>query len=125
VRYEFEYCEPRAYQHEVFYGQSTHTDVNRIIPGALALVVACSCLFFPESPRWLVLKGRVENARLVFATVLDRPPTSEEVEEQLVLSAQIIDVAGESASLSMLFKYGREKMLYRLLLAVPPSSTPR
>ncbi|GFZ43842.1 hypothetical protein JCM24511_01562 [Saitozyma sp. JCM 24511] len=89
-----------------------------IIPGALALVVACSCLFFPESPRWLVLKGRVEDARLVFATVLDRPPSSEEVEEQLVLSAQIIDVAGESASLSMLFKYGREKMLYRLLLAV-------
>lgn len=85
--------------------------------GILALVVIAFTFSFPESPRWLALKGRTEEARQVIALVDDADPESEQVENTLQNICMMNDALAETASFSSLFKMGPEKMRYRLLLA--------
>jgi len=85
--------------------------------GVLAIVVLCFTLSFPESPRWLALKGRYEEAREVIALVDDVEPDSEHATFILASITSMNEHSAEAASFSSLFKYGREKMLYRLILA--------
>ncbi len=85
--------------------------------GILALVVFTFTFTFPESPRWLALKGRYDEARQVIAIVDDEKPDSEHVNFILASITAANDQSAETASLSSLFKYGREKMVYRLILA--------
>ncbi|WWC88940.1 uncharacterized protein L201_003855 [Kwoniella dendrophila CBS 6074] len=85
--------------------------------GILAIVVMIFTFSFPESPRWLALKGRNEEAREVIALVDDVEPDSEHVEYVLASITSVNELSTETASFSSLFKYGREKMLYRLILA--------
>ncbi|WWD03191.1 hypothetical protein V865_001238 [Kwoniella europaea PYCC6329] len=85
--------------------------------GILAIVVLIFTFSFPESPRWLALKGRYEEAREVIAIVDDVDPQSEHTEYVLASITSVNEASAESASFSSLFKYGKEKMLYRLILA--------
>ncbi|KAM0722637.1 hypothetical protein Q7P37_002078 [Cladosporium fusiforme] len=52
----------------------------QILPGAILLVGLC---FTNESPRWLVEKNRVEEARRALATVRSKPINDPEVEQEL------------------------------------------
>lgn len=85
--------------------------------GVLAVVVILFTFMFPESPRWLALKGRYEEARQVIGLVDDVDPDSEHAHFILASFTSMNEQSAESASFSSLFKYGREKMLYRLILA--------
>jgi hypothetical protein len=85
--------------------------------GLLALVVMAFTFLFPESPRWLVLKGRVEEARANIALYDDLPIDSEPVEAALAGIVTMHDQAMETASVWRLFKMGDEKMLLRLGIA--------
>ncbi|WWC62287.1 uncharacterized protein I303_104883 [Kwoniella dejecticola CBS 10117] len=85
--------------------------------GILAIIVMIFTFSFPESPRWLALKGRPEEAREVIALVDDVEPHSEHTEFVLASITSVNELSAESASFTSLFKYGKEKMLYRLILA--------
>lgn len=85
--------------------------------GILALVVMTFTFMFPESPRWLALKGRMEEARQVIAVIDDVEPDSPHVDFILASITSMNEIAGEKASFFSLFKYGREKIVYRLLIA--------
>ncbi|OCF34420.1 hypothetical protein I317_03526 [Kwoniella heveanensis CBS 569] len=85
--------------------------------GILALVVACFTFTFPESPRWLALKGDIDGARHVLAIVDDVEPTSEHVEIILDSICNLNDTMAESASFLSIFKQGKDKMRYRMILA--------
>jgi hypothetical protein len=85
--------------------------------GILALVVMAFTFLFPESPRWLVLKNRIEDARANIAIYDDLPIDAEPVEAALAGIVTMHDQSMETASFGQLFKMGNEKMLYRLILA--------
>lgn len=52
------------------------------IPLAVSLVAGV--LMFPESPRWLLTKGKDESARVSFGSIQSRDPYSNEVSQQLL-----------------------------------------
>jgi hypothetical protein len=85
--------------------------------GILAIVVMIFTFMFPESPRWLALKGRMEEARQVIAVIDDVEPDSPHVDFIIASITSMNEIAGEKASFFSLFKYGKEKIVYRLLIA--------
>jgi len=85
--------------------------------GILAVVVMIFTFSFPESPRWLALKGRIDEARTVLSVVDDEPADSQHVEIVLQQICAVNENLAEKASFFSLFKMGREKMRYRLILA--------
>jgi len=85
--------------------------------GILAIVVMIFTFMFPESPRWLALQGRMEEARQVIAVIDDVEPDSPHVDFIIASITSMNDIAGEKASFFSLFKYGKEKIVYRLLIA--------
>jgi hypothetical protein len=85
--------------------------------GILSVMVVVFTFAFPESPRWLALKGRYEEARQVISIIDDVEVDSEHVDFILSSITSMNDLFAEKASFSSLFKYGREKIVYRLLIA--------
>jgi hypothetical protein len=55
----------------------------------LAVILGAGVLYFPESPRWLIINGKMEDARQSFARIYAKDPNSTEVttEVQYVLRA--------------------------------------
>jgi len=88
-----------------------------IFMGIFGLAVACGVYMFPESPRWLVMKGRIEEARAVFADIRDKPLNSEEVSNELASVVRANDLVAD-AKWSGLFSYKNDKMIWRVFLAV-------
>lgn len=85
-------------------------------PGILSLIVALATFVFPESPRWLVLKGQHEAARRSHARFHDLDPEGEVVHTEIAALVQAHEMS-ETASFWSLFTMGEDKMLYRLFLA--------
>jgi hypothetical protein len=90
---------------------------NSMTTGILAIVVMIFTFMFPESPRWLALQGRMEEARQVIAVIDDVEPDSPHVDFIIASITSMNEIAGEKASFFSLFKYGKEKIVYRLLIA--------
>ena len=91
--------------------------INSMTTGILAIVVMIFTFMFPESPRWLALQGRMEEARQVIAVIDDVEPDSPHVDFIIASITSMNEIAGEKASFFSLFKYGKEKIVYRLLIA--------
>jgi len=91
--------------------------MDSMTTGILAIVVMIFTFMFPESPRWLALKGRMEEARQVIAVIDDVEPDSPHVDFIIASITSMNEIAGEKASFFSLFKYGKEKIVYRLLIA--------
>ncbi|KAE8542032.1 hypothetical protein D1P53_001511 [Cryptococcus gattii VGV] len=91
--------------------------IPAIIPGVLAILIMSCTFLFPESPRWLVLKGRTEEAKAVFSRIEDAND-NERIQQDLEAVMRANEQLDESANFLSLFKYGREKMLYRIILAI-------
>ncbi|KAJ5588576.1 hypothetical protein N7537_011254 [Penicillium hordei] len=70
------------------YGTEKRTDTGSFrIPIAIqfvwAIVLGVGLLFLPDSPRYFVKKGRIEDARRSLCIVRDQPPDSEYIEAEL------------------------------------------
>lgn len=63
------------------------------------------------------MKGRIDDARAVLAVVDDMPADSQHVEIVLQQICAVNEHMAEKASFFSLFKMGKEKMRYRLILA--------
>ena len=82
------------------------------------LIVMMFTHSFPESPRLLVLKGKVDEARAAFALLSNVDPQSESVTYELEDCIRVNDLIGESASVIQAFKWGPEKTPYRVMIAL-------
>ncbi|KAI5970745.1 hypothetical protein CANMA_000164 [Candida margitis] len=75
---------------------------------------------FPESPRWLMAKGRVREARIVFSALYNVPEGDEKITDQLteIQSAIELEVSNaEGFSLRALTAQGPTRNFHRLSLA--------
>ncbi|CAL5873598.1 uncharacterized protein PFLUO_LOCUS7879 [Penicillium psychrofluorescens] len=81
-----------------------------------AIIVVSLIMFLPESPRWLVKRDRMENAREVLSALEDMPEDSELVNQELdVIRETYLEEKENSASL---FTMGPERLFHRLCLAI-------
>lgn len=103
-----------------FYQQSS---VCWRLPLAFPLIfcgLICSSAFlFPESPRWLAQRGKLEEAKSVLSVLEDVDINSEHIniELQCLQEAYNRQASRERGFLD-LFKTGRERLLYRTCLSI-------
>lgn len=81
-----------------------------------ALLVMITMPFMPDSPRWLIRKGRVDEARNVMAALHDTTPDAPEVNEEVREIEESLALAGEARFLH-LFRNGDLRLLHRTCLA--------
>lgn len=84
-----------------------------------ALIVLVVTLGLPESPRWLMTKDRVEESRVILASLASKPIEDEEVSLQLNVISDAIrasGIDGHSTPYKVLFTGGKTQHLRRLLL---------
>lgn len=82
----------------------------------LSLVVMASIFFLPESPRWLMKKGREQEAREVLAALADTAPDSETVNKDISDIVYALAIAGKASWHDML-KMGEQRLFHRTILA--------
>jgi sugar porter (SP) family MFS transporter len=84
-----------------------------------AMIVLGVTLGLPESPRWLMTKDRIEESRVILASLADKPVDDEEVSMQLNVISDAIRASGgdgHSTPFKVLFTGGKTQHLRRLLL---------
>ncbi|KAK9774539.1 putative General substrate transporter [Seiridium cardinale] len=86
---------------------------------AFSLILIGSIFFFPESPRWLVLKNRSDQARSVISALRGLPEDSVEVQSELAgIEFSLEETAGTAVKLTDMLKMGEDKLLYRFALCI-------
>ncbi|KAL7624577.1 hypothetical protein AAE478_006144 [Parahypoxylon ruwenzoriense] len=84
-----------------------------------SLVLIASVYMFPESPRWLLMRGRKEQARENLAVLLGLPQDAPEVQAEISgIELSLETTAGAGAKLSHLLKMGEDKLAYRFGLCI-------
>ncbi|PYH48726.1 general substrate transporter [Aspergillus saccharolyticus JOP 1030-1] len=95
--------------------------VSLAIPSVFSFVVMGSIFFLPESPRWLVMANRSDEAQRTLAALRGDDPNSLEVLAELrAFEVSLEETAAHRHSLKLrdIFTMGEEKLLYRFLLCI-------
>ncbi|KAJ5641352.1 hypothetical protein N7490_005352 [Penicillium lividum] len=82
----------------------------------LSLIVMAFVMLFPESPRWLIKKGRIEEARSILAALADVDENSEEISLEIRDIETSLVLSG-SGSFSSLLTMGPQRLFHRTVLA--------
>jgi MFS family permease len=84
-----------------------------------SFILIGSVYLFPESPRWLVMKNRSEQARPVIAALRGLPEDSFEVQAELAgIEFSLEETAGTAVKLTDMLKMGEDKLFYRFCLCI-------
>ncbi|PQE03364.1 MFS sugar transporter protein [Rutstroemia sp. NJR-2017a BBW] len=81
-----------------------------------SLIVLCTTPHMPESPRWLVKKGRMAEAREVLAALSDVSTGSEQVNVEIAEIEAGLVISGQG-SFRDIFRMGEERLFHRACLA--------
>ncbi|CDH56854.1 sugar transporter stl1 [Lichtheimia corymbifera JMRC:FSU:9682] len=83
-----------------------------------SLIVIAGLFILPDSPRWLLKKGRVEEAREVIARLNDADVNSEQVAEDMAILEHTLALEGQKFSYREFWKHGSVQHFRRCLLGV-------
>ncbi|RYO78976.1 hypothetical protein DL764_010065 [Monosporascus ibericus] len=84
-----------------------------------SVVLMASTYFFPESPRWLVLNNRKEEAAAALAALRGLPVDSFEVQSEVAgIEVSLEETSRNAAKLSDMMKMGEDKLAYRFGLCI-------
>ncbi|KAM5387025.1 hypothetical protein ACJZ2D_000318 [Fusarium nematophilum] len=88
-----------------------------------ALVTILLTLVMPESPRWLVMRDRAEEARAILARLRAKPQTDQEIvdEIQYLVATVHHEAKTQKVSLKEVFSNGPQQNLRRILLGAGTS----
>ncbi|KAE8375605.1 general substrate transporter [Aspergillus bertholletiae] len=81
-----------------------------------SVLVMLFITIFPESPRWLAKKGRIEEAREILAALADVDPHAEEINTALANIERSLALAGSGSWKDML-TMGDQRLFHRTVLA--------
>lgn len=88
------------------------------IPLIFTAILMASAFCFPESPRWLVQKQRMEEAREVLSILQDRPADDDTLTQELDTIRQACEAEKQhDAGFQLLFTIGHQRLFYRTVLA--------
>lgn len=91
--------------------------VPLVIQVPLAIMVMAFIFMMPESPRWLVLQNKIEDAREILGVLRDVDPSSETVQTEIAAIETSLEMIG-SVSRWDLFKMGEKRNFHRLALGM-------
>lgn len=83
-----------------------------------SFIVIAGLFVLPDSPRWLLKKGRVEEAREVIARLNDADIDSELVAEDMAILEHTLALEGQKFSYREFWKHGHVQHFRRMLLGV-------
>lgn len=81
-----------------------------------ALIICCFFLPLPESPRFLVLEGKIDEARSVLCALNDLPEDDPYIKLELEAIKETVSVMS-SGSFRDLFSRNKDRHLHRTVLA--------
>lgn len=87
------------------------------IPNLLSITIMSTIYFMPESPRWLMKHGRVEEARQALSALRDSSGDSTEVNAEIGLIEGVLET-GQASITWKLLRNGGDKLAYRLILCL-------
>ncbi|OJJ76898.1 hypothetical protein ASPBRDRAFT_112926 [Aspergillus brasiliensis CBS 101740] len=88
------------------------------IPGLVSLIPMLSIFFLPESPRWLVQKGRLEQARATLASLNDASTQSDDVDGNIAAIQSTLEHHSRGVSIMDIWRHNDEKLVYRFSLCI-------
>jgi MFS family permease len=81
-----------------------------------ALIIVGFVMFLPESPRWLVLKGRDEEAKRNLSALTGKDPDCENIQSEFTaIKATVLEMS--KGSFGDLFTMGPDRHFHRVVLA--------